>query len=62
MVTASMKRIIWGIGWYLVWILNDFIIFLTKQNIGNIFYQFFMLFVWVIPLFFFKDDKIGKKK
>lgn len=57
---ASVKRIIWAIGWYFVWILDDFRIFLKGESVSNNIYQFIMLMIWIIPLLLFKDDKERK--
>lgn len=54
---ASLKRIIWGIGWSISWTLNDFVVYYSKGNPLEISYILLMFSIWVIPLIWFKDDK-----
>jgi len=60
-LTASVKRIVWAIGWYTIWIINDYLIYLREGQEGGPIYQVLMLFILVIPLIFFKDDKEKRK-
>ena len=59
-LTASVKRIVWAIGWYLVWTFNDLMLVLKDGSAGNMFYQVVMFLIWLIPLLLFKDDKERK--
>ena len=61
MVTASMKRIIWAIGWYTVWTIDE-----IRMNYFNIqeelvVYELIMLSILIIPLLLFEDDIMRKK-
>lgn len=62
---ASLKRIIWALGWQICWTFNDIYLFIKNGNItsnSNNTYQWFMLLVWIIPLLYFKDDKENKRR
>lgn len=54
---ASVKRIIWAIGWYAVWLFNDFLLVLRGKNPDTLFYELVMFAIWLIPLLSFKDDE-----
>lgn len=54
---ASVKRIIWALGWPIVWLFNDVVVLMWKGRPANDITQLVMSFIWVIPLIFFKDDK-----
>lgn len=59
MVTKSMKRIIWGLGYMFIWTLTDFY-YLSKYGLNYKFQlsiAFIHLAILIIPLFLFKDDK-----
>ena len=56
-LTASVKRIIWAMGWYLMWILDDYFIYLREGHPGGNIYQTLMFLILIIPLFIFKDDR-----
>lgn len=62
MVTASMKKIIWALGYMFIWVLQDFY-YLLKYG-GSFDNQlpiaFISLAILLIPLFLFKDDPISK--
>jgi hypothetical protein len=62
MTSASMKRIIWGIGFMAVWAFNDSMLVSAYGNTGSISYQLTMLATLVIPLFIFKDDSVTRRK
>jgi len=58
MVTTSMKRIIWGLGWMFLWVLQDFFYlkaypmgFKTEEIVALM-----NLMILLIPLMIFKDD------
>ena len=64
MVTASMKRIIWGLGYMFIWVINDFYHLaeygINYENQGAI--ALINLAILIIPLFVFKDDIKGRTK
>ena len=59
MVTKSMKRIIWSLGWMFIWALQDFYLLMAYPSgyEGEMSVGFVSLLILVIPLFVFKDDK-----
>ncbi len=63
MVTKSMKRIIWGLGWMAIWIAQDFF-YLKAYPLGfktDDLVQLINLAILIIPLIIFKDDKVKRK-
>lgn len=64
MTTASMKRIIWSIGFMLVWAVNDIMLTL-RYPLGYPYediYQIMMFIILLIPLLFFENDNDKKSK
>lgn len=59
---ASLKRIIWGLGWYTVYMIDSnwsYSLGAEAPTNGAI---IVFLLVWILPLLAFKDDAEGKKK
>lgn len=55
---ASVKRLVWALGWYLLWIFNDLVLIVgNSETVQNPYYQFSMFFIWIVPLLLFRDDK-----
>ncbi len=63
------KKIIWFFGYGLFEVLRDFIFYITHGVPTDLYFiedvfivgNFIVLFVWIFPLFFMKDDKRIKK-
>ena len=58
---ASVKRIIWALGWFFLWTIDTFVSFYVGYE-PHIVDSFAMLAIWIIPLFLFEDDKEVKKR
>jgi hypothetical protein len=56
-MNASVKRIIWALGWYALWLVNDYLSFLQDGHSPTTSNGLFMLAIWIVPLILFKDDK-----
>jgi len=60
-MNASLKKIIWAIGWYLTWAIDNYLLYLENGKVGRTSYQLVMLMIWIIPLIFLKDDERVRK-
>jgi hypothetical protein len=57
---ASHKRLIWAFGWFLLWLIQDYLQFLETGEGFSATGNTINLLIWIIPLFFFEDDKEKK--